>query len=464
MTMKKSLAVLAAASLILSAGLLPGEAEAKSHNGKGHQVKKKGLENALEHVKNERAREAIKRAMERKAAKQDDEDDDDDQQITAAQRVAKDKAALAIDFGGTDNAGSVTVPFDALPSKGAEGSTITWQSSNTAVISHDGKTVNRPAIGSGDIKVTMTATLRYESAQAVKTFEVTVKSLMTAAEKLAADKAALAVGFSTGDTSDSVTKPLTLPAAGRYGSTVSWISGNPAVISVDGKTVNRPAAGAGDTTVVLTAVISNGSLSEVKTFTLTVKQQLTDVQKVAADKASLAIGFQTGDNTNSVTRAVTLPAQGTNGSSVSWLSSNPTVISNDGKTVNRPANGTGDAQVVFTAVISSNGVSDIKTFTLIVKQQLTDPQKVAADKAALAIGFTGTDTASSVTGPLTLPTTGLNGSTVIWVSSNEAVISDDGKTVVRPTGTADVQVTLTAILMSGGSADSKAFTVTVKHR
>jgi len=312
--------------------------------------------------------------------------------------------------------------------------------------------------------VTLTATLKYDQAQATKTFEVTVKSLMTAAEKVAADKAALSLTYAEGDSATSVTKPLTLAATGRYGSTVSWMSSNPAVVSNDGKTINRPAVGAGDATVVLTAIITNGSINDVKTFTVTVKQQLTDAQKVAADKAALAIGFQTGDNANSVTRAVTLPAQGVNGSSVTWLSSNPAVISNDGKTVNRPANGSGDVQVVFTSVITSNGISDIKTFTLVVKQQLTDVQKVAADKAALAIGFTGTDNATSVTGPLTFPTTGINGSTIVWVSGNEAVISDDGKTVVRPTGTQDVQVTLTAIILSGGSADTKTFTLTVKHK
>jgi hypothetical protein len=291
-----------------------------------------------------------------------------------------------------------------------------------------------------------------------------VKSAMTAAQKLAADKAALTVAFSQGDSAESVTRPLTLDITGKNGSSISWISGSPTIISNDGKTVNRPSIGSSDAVVVLTAIISNSGITEVKTFQVTVKAQLTDLQKVAADKAALAVGFQTGDNASSVTHALTLPTIGANGSSITWMSSNPTLISIDGKTVNRPVYGTGDGTVILTAIINSNGISDAKTFTVIVKQQLTDAQKVAADKAALAIGFSQSDTQYSVTSALSLPTIGWNGTTIVWISGNNSIVSDDGKTVVRPTGTADVQVTLTAIIMSNGSVDTKGFTVTIKHR
>lgn len=63
-----------------------------------------------------------------------------------------------------------------LPSKGNGGSTITWESSNEAVITKDGK-VTRPAEGEEDAEVTLTATIQKGSAVMKKTFDVTVKSM-----------------------------------------------------------------------------------------------------------------------------------------------------------------------------------------------------------------------------------------------------------------------------------------------
>ena len=61
-----------------------------------------------------------------------------------------------------------------LPSKGTSGSVITWESSDPAVISKDGK-VTRPEIGEENKKVTLTATAAYAGGKEVpKEFEVTV--------------------------------------------------------------------------------------------------------------------------------------------------------------------------------------------------------------------------------------------------------------------------------------------------
>jgi hypothetical protein len=167
MNVKKTIALLAAAGILITSGLITNTAEAKSH-----PWKKKGLENALEQVKNEQARDAIRRAMERKADSEDDgedsgehsgedsNEDSDQHQMTYQQLVEKDKAALAIGYGGSDTAGSVTVSFDALPDRGANGSVITWKSSNIAIITDDGKVVQQPTTGStllcyydGDLEV-----------------------------------------------------------------------------------------------------------------------------------------------------------------------------------------------------------------------------------------------------------------------------------------------------------------------
>jgi len=316
------------------------------------------------------------------------------------------------------------------------------------------------------VTVVLTAVIINTGVSDTKTFSLIVKAQdMTAQQKLDADKAALAMTFSAGDSATAVTRSITLPNAGVNGSLVTWVSSTPAIISHDGKTVNRPAVGAGDATVIFTAFITNGGLHDTKLFTLTVKQQLTAQQKVESDKASLAIGYAVGDNENSVTRPLNLPVTGVNGTTITWVSTQPAVISNDGKTVTRPAIGAGDTTVVLNAIITTDGMADTKSFTVRVKQQLTDAEKVVQDKALLAIGFKEGDTATSVTGAITLPATGVNGSVITWISSTPSVISNDGKTVIRPAaGSGDVTVVLTAVIVSGGSADTKAFPVVVKQR
>lgn len=452
--MRKIVLCTAALSLMLA-----GSAYAKQpdHADK-HLNKKTGLENALERGnKNETAREAIRRALERKESK-------GGQEWTDEARVQADWSKLAVIYSAGDAQDRVTQAL-GLPLAGARGSSITWVSSQPAVLSHDGLTVNRPAAGQGDAAVTLTATVTYGAASKTKTFTVTVKQQSTDAQRAAADKAALAIGYKTGDSAASVTQPLTLPASGPNGSAITWVSSHPSVISHDGKTVNRPAAGQGDATVTLTATITYGGATETKTFTLTVKQLVTDATRVAADKAVLAITFGGTDSAASVTRPLTLPATGPNGSAVTWVSGNTALISNDGKTVNRPAAGQGDASVVLTAVIRYGSYSDVKTFTLTVKQQLTDAQEVAADKAALEIGYAAGDSASSVTRPVALPAAGVNGSAVTWVSSNPSIVSADGKTVNRPAaGQGDATVQLNAVITNGGYTDSKTFTLTVKQQ
>lgn len=91
--------------------------------------------------------------------------------------------------------------------------------------------------------------------------------------------------------------------------------------------------------------------------------ELSDVIAVNSDKSDLAITYTSGDSSGSVTGDLTLPTSGDNGSTISWSSSDTSVIAADG-TVTRPAST--DASVMLTATISLNGVSVTKTFTVTV--------------------------------------------------------------------------------------------------
>ena len=89
-------------------------------------------------------------------------------------------------------------------------------------------------------------------------------------------------------------------------------------------------------------------------------------------------------------------------------------------------------------------------------QVTQDAEDVAADKAALTV----TPTTVTSAGKLDLASTGANGSTITWKSSNPAIIADDG-TVTLPTNN-DVTVILTATITKNGVSDMKEFTLTVR--
>ena len=65
------------------------------------------------------------------------------------------------------------IPAESLPTEGANGTTITWKSSNLDVISNDGK-VTRPALGKEAAMVTMTATVAKGDAAKDVSFDIKV--------------------------------------------------------------------------------------------------------------------------------------------------------------------------------------------------------------------------------------------------------------------------------------------------
>ncbi|GAQ65099.1 family 43 glycosylhydrolase [Streptomyces scabiei] len=178
----------------------------------------------------------------------------------AEEGLAADKAALTL-----GDTSAVTADL-TLPKTGtAGGSTITWKSDNTGVVSNSG-TVTRPAAGEPNGHATLTATLKKGPATATKSFEVTV--LPTFDDTTAVKQAAEAL---TVHNLDDVRGNLTLPGAGGFGTKVSWSSANPDVVSADG-VVKRPAHGDGDTTAALTATVTKGDAKTTRTFTAKVPE------------------------------------------------------------------------------------------------------------------------------------------------------------------------------------------------
>lgn len=99
-------------------------------------------------------------------------------------------------------------------------------------------------------------------------------------------------------------------------------------------------------------------------------QVTQDAEDVAADKAALTVPPTTVISAGKLELAST----GAKGSIITWKSSKPAIIADDG-TVTLPTSN--DVTVILTATITKNGVSDTKEFTLTVRTA------ASADKAAL---------------------------------------------------------------------------------
>ena len=319
--------------------------------------------------------------------------------------------------------------------------------------------------------MTLTATISKDGGtDDIKTFDLTIKAKApTDTEAVAEDKETLEIDFNGTDTVNGVTQDITLPTYGDYGTSISWSSDNTQVISVAETvygtvtgTVYRPTYTAGNKTVTVTAKVYRDSASDTKDFLLTVlKIPATDTEAVAQDTTNLTIDFASGDEADSVTEDMAFPTIGSNGTSISWTSSNTSVVSNTGE-VYRPSYTDEDKTVTVTASVYKNGISDVKQFTLtILKQAQTDTEAVTEDKADLELPFGGDDSAANVTQDLTLPTSGSNETTITWTSSDPIVISETGE-VTRPTyNQGDAAIILTATIARGGAAETKTFSLVV---
>lgn len=136
-------------------------------------------------------------------------------------------------------------------------------------------------------------------------------------------------------------------------------------VTYSGSTVSA-SANAAEGTYVLMAKKTAGLLSaRYVPGVAIVKVGLSDVNAIAADKASLTI---TTSGNNEFISCVELPTSGAHGTTISWSASPSGIISSTGL-VTRPAQ---DTSVTLTATITKGNVSDTKTFNVTVPARETD--------------------------------------------------------------------------------------------
>jgi hypothetical protein len=234
--------------------------------------------------------------------------------------------------------------------------TVSWTSSNTAIITNAG-VVTRPQ---ADTQVTLTATLNIEGETITHQFRVTVKAAeVTVAQKLEAAKAALVANYADtiGDDEYVVTADLTLVTT-QGEATVTWASSDEAIITAAG-VVTAPAFSVGDQTVTLTATLTIGTETTTQLFYAFVEA----ADETVSERLDRALAFVT-----------TFPAvEGITGAedwiefptsvvfeettyTVSWVSNKPNFLAVDG-TVTRPLVNTPNETVILTATITEGTVT-----------------------------------------------------------------------------------------------------------
>jgi len=169
-----------------------------------------------------------------------------------------------------------------------------------------------------------------------------------------------ATALSLGDTS-AVTANLTLPATGPNGTAVTWATSDDSVVSSSG-VITRPAAGQPAAHATLTATLKRATISDTKTFDVTVLAEPDNQGTAEAAAAALSVR-----NLGDARGNLTLPATGENGTTVGWSSARPEIISDTGE-VRRPAPGAGAATVELTATVRKNAATATRVFTATVPE------------------------------------------------------------------------------------------------
>ena len=111
--------------------------------------------------------------------------------------------------------------------------------------------------------------------------------------------------------------------------------------------VTRPHFTNGDQSVILTATLFKGMVTNTKIFTLTViALPITDAYALAIASNALEITYTGGETSNAVSNDASLATNAPNGVSITWMSSATNVIATNGM-VTRPHFTNGDQSVTL---------------------------------------------------------------------------------------------------------------------
>lgn len=285
------------------------------------------------------------------------------------------KSMVTIKYAYYDNANNVTqdVTLSSSSISGISGISVTWTSSNPAVIkieSAAGK-VTRPK---ADTKVTLTATLKKGKETATKPFDLTV--IGTVSEQLRH-----IIGTVTPSKAVVYDSDPTLTLSNMVsGTTIAWTSDHPEIIKIDESgavTVTLPPT---KTAVMLTATATKEGISESRKFTVTVypaggtptAQDLLSSIDFTAKKVSAG-------------EQLPLPSEitGVSGTQITWTSDKPQSLTIETGYSGKQATAHPDLRditVKLTATLTYNGQTASKAFDVTVERitEAKDPYNSSA--------------------------------------------------------------------------------------
>ncbi|MFK2823126.1 immunoglobulin-like domain-containing protein [Arcobacter sp. YIC-80] len=229
---------------------------------------------------------------------------------------------------------------------------------------------------------------------------------------------------------------------------ISWESTDSTVIDASGAVTK----GSDDKTIMLTANISKDEFSSKKEFLLTVISSSVS-NTVALDKLTFETIKEENSSKSTIISKLNLPTS-ILGKDIVWTSNDDSVISPYSGYVTRST--TEDKVVTLTATIGS----ETKTFALtVLKEETSDANSVNKDKELLTLSSIlgdNTDKNSIIYNLFKpLPSSGANGSTISWSSSNESYLTNEGD-VLRDAN-ANKTVVLTATITKGNETITKEF-------
>lgn len=181
------------------------------------------------------------------------------------------------------------------------------------------------------------------------------KSLLADYVYVISDKNAVQNDLNAISIPENVTEDITLPAEGEFGSAITWTTSNAQSITSDGKVTKSSQ----DVVVALTATAVKGSETATKKFLVVIKADIdADAYAVNTALSKASVIFE-------AIRDITIPDSTVDGVSFSWTSSNPEVLTTDGK-VTRPALGQPDKEVTFTLTATKGNATETKEFKVMV--------------------------------------------------------------------------------------------------
>lgn len=283
---------------------------------------------------------------------------------------------------------AVTENFE-LPVK-LNGAFIVWESDNENAVLVDGGSpklwakVIRPPFGEGFVSATLTAYITKDGEMTEKSFLIRVKERdigFTYSKTVEEAYSLFEMEFLSNQNILGITNNLYLPKIDSQKVSVTYKSDNTDVIGDDGKVTRNYDK---DITVNFTVFFTEGFETFKVSYSVTVKaytdEEIRDFVKKDLEEAETKV--KSGANLMALEKNISLPSKGKNGSTITWETSDSTVISNGGII----KSGAEEKNAVLTARADFHGAYETKTIDIKIASKTGAATEIDGNKGLGNVG------------------------------------------------------------------------------